>query len=80
MLTSNKIDYEQYHKDYYNAHKLDYTQFVKCECCNVFVKGYSLNKHNKGKRHIFNTLSDDEKTKLLQQKTEEFQQKHFYQI
>ena len=71
MLEANKIDYTIYHKDYYKSHKAEYVQFVKCECCNVFIKAFSLNKHLKGKRHIFNTLTEEEKLEILKQKNYE---------
>ena len=44
---------EEYKRNYYLNNQEKFKKMIKCEVCNCNIQKYTLNRHNKLKKHLF---------------------------
>ena len=64
------MDKLEYHKMYYhNKYKnIISTKKSFCDCCQIEFSSWNIYKHNKSKKHYFNSLSEEDQRKFLQER------------
>jgi hypothetical protein len=64
------MDKLEYHKNYYhNTYKnIIANKKCFCECCQLEFASWNIYKHNKSKKHFFNSLNEEDKQYYLEEK------------
>lgn len=61
----------EYNKNYYHS---KYKEIIKnkkcyCDCCQLEFAAWNIYKHNKTQKHFFNSMSEEDKLKYLEEKS-----------
>jgi hypothetical protein len=51
---------KEYKQEYYKNNQERFKKIIKCEVCNCNIQKYTLNRHNKLKKHIENLKKNQE--------------------
>lgn len=82
---SNDDEYnkkKEYHHNYYVNHykQIISTKKIFCECCKVEISAWNLYKHKNSKKHLYNSLSDEEKEKIIAAKQKITSEEQYVQL
>jgi len=74
--TNYTMEKEEYRKNYNRNYYQKYKNIIAnkrsyCDCCQLEFAAWNIYKHNKSKKHLFNSMSEEDKKKKLEEKTKE---------
>lgn len=67
------MERSDYNKHYYQNKYKQIIQNKKrvCECCQQEFSAWNMYKHNKSRKHFLNTLSEEDRKKYFEEKSQE---------